>query len=204
MPEGQMFEMLCDQCFLAIPQVVPDKWPQKSFKRAVYYGSYENAALHILIYHFKYRGIKSLAYPLGELIARALEDAGIERLSATHRVVISYIPLSPIKERWRGYNQSRLLAEYVGQYFSFPVVPLLARPSLTPSQASLPRKEDRTHNILNAFTPLVDTMPHSVLLVDDVITSGSTLDAATLQLKKYGAAIVWVVTAAGVARHHQS
>ena len=115
--------------------------------------------------------------------------------------MITFIPLHPLKERWRGYNQSDLLAMFLGDYFSLPVLPLLARAWIAPAQASLERKEERKSNSKGAFSLMVSHTPTSIILVDDVLTSGATLQSAVMVLRKAGAQTIWGVTAAGAGRH---
>lgn len=198
---GESFEMLCSKCFLGVRQVAPDTHALAALKKVIYYGSYADGSLETLVHAFKYQRVKSLAIPLGEFMARALEDGGIEGFCQRYQPVITFIPLHPFKERWRGYNQSRLLALFLADYFSLPFLPLLKREWIAPAQASLDKKEHREKNIKGAFSLLVSRVPSHIIMVDDVVTSGATLKTAALLLRKAGANVIWGVTVAGVSRH---
>ena len=99
------------------------------------------------------------------------------------------VPLHPSKQRRRGFNQAELLAEALGEETGIPVRLLLKKTKKTRDQKSL-SKQQRKKNVSNAFC--VDKMaigkqlPESVLLLDDVSTTGSTLTACAKVLKAYG------------------
>lgn len=99
------------------------------------------------------------------------------------------VPLHPSKQRRRGFNQAELLAEALGKELDIPVRLLLRKQKRTKEQKKL-SKQQRKRNVSNAFC--VDTeemgsrIPESVLLLDDVSTTGSTLTACAKTLKAYG------------------
>lgn len=193
-----LYPFLCPECFLAIGEVAQKGITLKPFERVLCYGSYADPVLQSAIYHFKYRFVQELHIPLGELLIHTLTQGGIETLIKKGDFAFTYIPLAPIKERWRGFNQSQLLAEYVANYFGVPTASLLKRVWLTPSQASLKKEEWRKENIKNAFTlaGLKET-PQRVVVIDDVYTSGSTLKEAARTLKRAGIKTLWAATVAG-------
>ena len=110
-----------------------------------------------------------------------------------------FIPLFPLRERWRGFNQAQVLAEiFVAQAkANFPgkeffILKALKRIRQTKQQAKL-NKEDRIKNIKDAFT--INNQPSErVFLVDDVFTTGATLQEAARVLKEAGAKEVWALT----------
>lgn len=191
------FVSLCDACFLRVRERPYTFRRLRFVDRLVSYGSYRDPLCRDIIHRFKYQGARSLARPLSQLQARALEEAGVERFYHGEKPLFTFIPLHPLKERFRGYNQSRLLAEELGGYFFSPVLPLLKRTGIAPAQASLANHRDRKKNIKGSFANLVSRVPQRVILVDDVSTSGATLEEAAKCLKKAGAKIIWGVTAAG-------
>lgn len=99
------------------------------------------------------------------------------------------VPLHPSKQRSRGFNQAELLAVALGQETGLPVRRLLKKTKKTKDQKSLGRKE-RIKNLKNAFSAdvkeLGEDIPQSVLLVDDVSTTGSTLTACAFVLREQG------------------
>jgi ComF family protein len=145
-----------------------------------------------IIHALKYERRRSIAPPLGDLMrmtgARLLKDAD----------VVVPVPLHPRREYERGFNQADDLARHLG----LPVVPLLKRVVHTQSQIELP-KEQRLENVQNAFAfvPAPASrlqVPAVVVLVDDVSTTGATLDACARALKNAGVKEVRALTAARV------
>ena len=109
------------------------------------------------------------------------------------------IPLHEGKFKKRGYNQSKLLAEGLAKRFNASVIDCLKRVKPTKTQVGL-TKDERRKNIEQAFA-LQGTVSElqkyqQVFLIDDVVTSGATLQEAAKVLKKAGFAKVWGVTLA--------
>ncbi len=103
------------------------------------------------------------------------------------------VPLHPRKLKERGYNQSALLARHLGRLGRLPVVEgVLLRQKQTSPQARTCSLNERLNNVSGAFTCSNSTLRGvSVLLIDDVATSGATLNAAAAALKSGGASTVW-------------
>jgi len=103
------------------------------------------------------------------------------------------VPMHQKRLRERGYNQSSLLARELGKLNNLPVVDdCLTRRRHTPTQARTATVEERRSNIADAFTCRDDRLrDKQVLLIDDVATSGATLDACAAALKASGAASAW-------------
>ena len=122
------------------------------------------------------------------LLKRYLKDWKID--------VIGPIPLHKRKRRYRGFNQAELLAKPLGEFFGIPVIPDLLRKTVeTKAQKELDRKS-RQKNLKKAFKiGPYDVKLKRVLLVDDIFTTGSTIDAAASILKEAGAAEVYFLTA---------
>ena len=100
------------------------------------------------------------------------------------------VPLAPSRERQRGYNQARLLAAEVARRLDLPLdTGVLIRLRDTPPQTSLPRAR-RLQNVRGAFRALRKLSGARILLVDDVTTTGATIEAAARALRRRGA--VWV------------
>lgn len=118
------------------------------------------------------------------------QKAFIERMAPE---CIVPVPLHPSKQRLRGFNQAELLAEALGEELNLPVRLLLKKEKKTKEQKSLSRNQ-RIRNVKDAFRvdedAMGDRVPASVLLLDDVTTTGSTLSACAAVLKAYGVAKV--------------
>ncbi len=108
------------------------------------------------------------------------------------------VPLHRQRLRERGYNQSSLLAQGIGKLTSLPVVDdCLIRQRHALPQARTQTVEERRSNVADAFTCRDHGLKDKqVLLIDDVATSGATLDACAVALKAAGATSVWGLTLA--------
>ncbi|MCL5411808.1 MAG: ComF family protein [Patescibacteria group bacterium] len=145
-------------------------------------------ALHL----FKYRFVKELHAPLGNLLANYLQG----KLYQIDMVVP--VPLHQKRLNQREFNQALLLAQVVSQKFSLPLrSEVLIRKYPTSPQAEL-SKEKRVQNLKKAFLcPLAsEVRGKNVLLVDDVATTFTTLEECCATLKKAGAAKVWAAVLA--------
>jgi ComF family protein len=141
-----------------------------------------------LVHALKYRHQSALASPMGELMARCLEGE-IPPID-----VVVPVPLHPRRQRVRGYNQSLLLAREVSRRLeSLLVAKAVARRVNTPPQAKAAGAEARRRNVAGAFEGRPGALAgRRVLLVDDVTTTGATLDAcARVLLSEGGASCVW-------------
>jgi ComF family protein len=107
------------------------------------------------------------------------------------------VPLHRTRLRQRGYNQAELLARGLGQELGLPLAPgWLERPQAGQPQARTASREQRWHNTTGAFRARGEANASGVLLVDDVCTTGATLNACAGALKAAGATGVWGLTLA--------
>jgi ComF family protein len=145
-----------------------------------------------IIHSLKYEHRRSIAAPLGRL----MRECGAGLLRDADAVVP--VPLHPRREYQRGFNQAEDLASHLG----LPVVRMLNRVKHTHSQIELPR-EQRQQNVKDAFALRPDPCsllpdPCVVVLIDDVATTGATLEACAAVLKRSGVKEVRALTAARV------
>jgi ComF family protein len=147
-----------------------------------------------IIHELKYGRQIHLRHLVARWLHAALDD---ERLCGRRFDVIVPVPLHPARQRERGFNQASLLAELLSARTSIPVKPLLERTRYTTTQTALDRSE-RMENLHNAFRlrKNADVRGLRVLLVDDVLTTGSTLNECARVLKRAGALAVHTATAA--------
>lgn len=112
--------------------------------------------------------------------------------------VIQPIPLSNKKLNERGFNQAILIAKFFNQFLGFKIVDYLRRIKDTYPQAQLTSKLERFKNIQNIFTlrPGVNVNNKKIILIDDVVTSGSTVKEAAKVLKKGGVNKTYVLALA--------
>lgn len=146
--------------------------------------------LRTCIRSLKYQGNTRIAVPLGLLLAKAYQTSNIQA------DLIIPVPLHADRLRQRGYNQARLLAEVCAQAVSVPLnVSILQRRRATQAQAQL-RGHDRYSNVAGAFccqSPIATKSLENrrIVIIDDVSTTGATLEACAAPLLAAGASEVW-------------
>jgi ComF family protein len=169
----------------------PDK---ASWRGAVSASGYGPAAA-ACIYAFKYGRRREAGEAMARMMRRELGEA--LRPLRDRLTMVAPVPIHWRRRFWRGFNQSDLLAEAMAEELGLPCrLELLRRVRYTPRQALLPR-ERRADNVRGAFA-LSDNVSAGelsglgVLLVDDVVTTGSTIDACARALLDAGAREAWV------------
>ncbi len=189
-------EFVCDTCFSLIkinsaffcpvcrgrlPDMEKTCHPKSQFVLAPA-GEYNDPILQKIIQSFKYQGVESLAPILGEIIVRYIENCKLK----IENCVIVPIPLHKSRERQRGFNQAKLVAEFVAGHFGLPLVESLERIKKTEPQAKMKNKEERLKNISGCFkirNP--DSVKEkNIILIDDVFTTGDTINEAVKILKE--------------------
>jgi ComF family protein len=144
--------------------------------------------------NFKYGRQIHLRHLVAGWLLAAFDDP---RLRQRRFDAVVPVPLHPTRERERGFNQAALLAETVGGHAGVPVRPVLQRVRFTTTQTAFDRAE-RIQNLRHAFRLRgnADVRNLRVLLIDDVLTTGSTLSECARVLKENGANSVYAATAA--------
>lgn len=147
-----------------------------------------------IVLDFKYGRQVHLRHLLGRWLCAAVHD---ERIRGHHFDVIVPVPLHRTRERERGFNQAALLADLLSAKMSILAKPVLERVRYTTTQTAFDRAE-RMENLRNAFRlrKKADVRGLRVLLIDDVLTTGSTVSECARVLKGAGASSVHAVTAA--------
>ena len=166
--------MICGQCLRHEP----------SWDRLVMVGRY-NEPLSTLIHRFKFQRAFWLDRTLARLLLLAVFNAKREH-GLTLPDVILPVPLHHFRHWRRGYNQSDLIAYWLSKWLKIPCNNnLLKRTKHTPTQRGLTAKA-RRQNLKNAFAIKRKITYRRVALVDDVITTGSTLNEIAKLLRKHG------------------
>lgn len=152
---------------------------------------YEDDTLRTLIHNFKYEFLPILGKSLAPWLATCYT---INQMNAQ---IIVPVPLHKSRQKFRGYNQSAVLAEALASYINVPVdATTLLRIKKTKIQMTL-NASDRRRNVASAFRCHSDALAgKSVMLIDDVCTTGATLDACASALKKTGVSAVMALTLA--------
>ncbi|HEY7099921.1 MAG TPA: ComF family protein [Terriglobales bacterium] len=174
-----------------------------AFARALAYGSYEGG-LRELIHLLKYEQVRSASNVLGRMLGEVI--ATLEP-SFGPSVMVVPVPLHVRKMRQRGFNQSELITRAALKAWqptkSLAIMPhVIQRERETVSQIGLTRNQ-RRENIRGAFTVAVpeEVAGQEILLVDDVLTTGTTVSECARILRRAGAARVWVATVARTLKH---
>jgi competence protein ComFC len=176
MPFSSEYSMACGQCLKKKPP----------FSKVTNYGLYEGV-LAEAINQLKFHGVKRLSKPLGRLLL-SLDLPKIDGIVP--------VPLNVKRLSERGFNQSLLLARVVSKAIKVPLlIDILFKKKETPPQLGLSAKE-RQSNLKDAFEANGDIKVLRLLLVDDVMTTGTTVTECSRKLLKAGAKDVVVLTLA--------
>lgn len=184
--------MLCLHCISSLPETHFEHYSNNPIERkfygripvsaatAQYYFS-RDSILQRLVHQLKYKSNKELGYLLGILIGASLKRSGRFKADA-----LVPLPLFKSRERKRGYNQSHILCEGISRELQLPILKnIIIRPDHTETQTHKGRIE-RWKNIEGKFRlidPVAITGKH-ILLVDDVVTTGATLESCGSELLK--------------------
>jgi ComF family protein len=187
-------KLLCTECYVLIPRTTyhlekgnPVEqlfWGRCQIDRAAAFSFYNrDSRIRKLIHNLKYRGIQEIGIELGRIYGRIL--SGSEFLDGIE--VIIPVPLHISKKRTRGFNQSELISKGLSEVTGLPVdYSSLQRVTKTATQTRRSRYE-RWVNVEGIFTVIEpdEIRGKHILLVDDVITTGSTIESCANELLKY-------------------
>lgn len=199
---------LCERCDAALVRIAPPvcercgcpgPWPVRrcvecagrrlAFARARSALVYDSAA-RPLVSAWKERGRRDLAMTLAELVADVIAPPQVD--------AITFVPGDRERGRERGHVPAERLAAALASLWQLPLERLVARRRSAPRQASLPRAKRRA-NVRRAFAPCRPS-PSTVVLVDDVYTTGATVSACATELRRGGARRIEVVCLARAVR----
>lgn len=184
-------KLICTECYVLIPRtnyhletdnpVARIFWGRCRIEKAAAFSFYNrDSRIRHLIHNLKYKGIKEIGFELGKIYGFDLVNSDFTR----DIDIIIPVPLHPSKERIRGFNQSYLISLGISEATGIPVDSgLLGRVTSTATQTKKSRYE-RWKNVEGTF--MVEN-PDSIkgkhiLLVDDVITTGSTMESCAIEL----------------------
>jgi competence protein ComFC len=142
-----------------------------------------------MLHGLKYNFYHDLARTLVEVMA----VKALEHRTLFADAVVTFVPLSRKRERWRGFNQAKLLAQGVGRLRGLPVKQLLERKENRHSQVGLDR-QGRLTNLRNTISAAAGDLPPKVIVIDDVVTTGATLEECAAALKAGGVQRVYGYT----------
>ena len=197
----------CGRCARALAPALPDGYAcavcrarSPRFGRLdVLFDYRDSEAGRAWVLAFKHGGRADLARPLGAALGLRLREL---HGAALDGALLVPVPLHPLRHLERGYDQARLLAEQLALELALEVAPLLERRRATAVQGA-PGSPPRRANVEGAFRatgPLARLLrpprARRILLVDDVVTSGATLDACAGALARRGARAIDAVALA--------
>lgn len=142
-----------------------------------------------LIYKYKFQSETYLAEILGDLLCKTLLDSELLR----EHYVLTYVPMTKRAREKRGFNQSKLLCQYVSQFLDVPMVDCFEKRNATKEQVGL-SKEERLKNVKGAFA--MKEYAEQLIIVDDVITTGATVGELARIAKEQGIKKVAALVAA--------
>jgi ComF family protein len=197
--------IICTECYVLIPRtnyhleednpVARLFWGRCRIEKAAAFSFYnKDSRIRRLIHNLKYKGIKEIGYELGTIYGNTL--IGTDFIKDIDLIIP--VPLHPAKKRIRGFNQSDIIADGFSEATGLPVgTGILERAALSDTQTKKSRY-DRWMNVEGIFRvadPGQLTGKH-VLVLDDVITTGSTLESCAVELLKTEAVKVSVAAIA--------
>lgn len=156
-------------------------------------GSYDNSVLQLLIHKLKY----SYWSAAGSILPAVLAPLGPVLKQLPAGTVIVSVPLHPRRIKERGFNQAELIAKALGQMTGWPVRHFLKRQRYTRPQTQLNEKQ-RVVNLTDAFAVVNKTSgpPSAAILIDDVLTTGTTISECARVLRTINVKKVFACTLA--------
>lgn len=175
--------------------------PDFALKGVLVAGDFNDINLSKIIKLYKYNFIKKLSLPLGLFLTNflihqisinpILRDKKMNRGLNINDYLLIPVPLSKKRLRWRGFNQSELIAQEVNKNIGLEISSELRRIKHKTAQAKLNLTE-RKNNLKNCFCWSGENLENKkIIIIDDVCTTGSTLNEIALELKKHQAEEIW-------------
>ncbi len=186
-------KLICTECHVLIPRtdyhlqddnpVARLFWGRCRIEKAAAFSFYNrDSRIRHLIHNLKYKGIREIGSELGKIYGLILFSSGF-----TNDIdIIIPVPLHPRKERVRGFNQSALIAQGISEASGIPVDMVSLQRVASSSTQTRKSRYERWKNVEGTFhvTDPASVREKHILLVDDVITTGSTMESCVTELLK--------------------
>lgn len=190
-------EKFCDDCkaqfsFIKIRQ---HKNKNNRFDSLVSVFYYKDTAKRMML-RYKFHGKKNIHKIMSEYMLKEFE----ENYASINFDYITYVPMSVTEYMERGFNQTKLLAKDISEKTEIKCERLLRKMRKTEHQMNLSAKE-RALNLKDCFKPTKKIKGKTVLLVDDIKTTGTTLNECSKVLRKAGAKEIYCITFAIADEH---
>lgn len=190
--------LFCKRCAPAVQAPPPREFPLENGKTLLSYAPmYYRNGFRKTLHRYKFRGQWALSHPLGRLCAPQA------RLFPVDFDAVTYVPLSKVGKRRRGYDQSQRLAKSLALALGLPLLPALEKVRETDTQHQL-GKSKRQENVKGAYRAGPAAAGKTLLLVDDIVTTGATLRQCAQMLYDAGAAQVCALCAASAQKKEGS
>jgi ComF family protein len=197
--------LICTECYILIPRtgyhLEPENpveklfWGRCRIEKAAAFSFYNKGSrIRNLIHNLKYKGIRDVGYELGRIYGETLKNSDF-----TDDIdIIIPVPLHPSKKRVRGFNQSDIISQGLSEATGLPVNKLLLSRITVSSTQTKKSRYERWTNVEGIFSvaDVANLRGKHVLLVDDVITTGSTIESCASELLKTEGVRVSVVALA--------
>ncbi|OGF26019.1 hypothetical protein A2331_02190 [Candidatus Falkowbacteria bacterium RIFOXYB2_FULL_34_18] len=207
-------EWLCEPCFEKLSfyknqycpickqeglmgKFCPNCKPFYEIDRIFIAGNYKNIVIADLIKKLKFYSVKNIANILGEYLYVFIKkeikifDKNNHPSFPLKKTLIVPVPLSHKRYNFRTFNQSEEIAKFLAKKCKLPTSNNLIKIKHTKPQTKL-KRENRLKNIKNCFKWEGENLnKKNILLIDDVVTTGSTLNECARELKKHGAGKIW-------------
>ena len=213
---GDKGPILCPTCRARLPRLIPhcprcggkstlglfcpsclDIAKQYNFDGVISLSTYENSGLKPALHVLKYQGGQNIGVMLGKMLGRLLASHWRQTstdISKTIPIIIP-LPLHPRRERERGYNQSLLIAHGIALVTGWPINQGLKRLSYQSPSARLNYSQRQKQAKFFVYQG-TNITGKNVILVDDIITTGATVQATAKELKQTGAIKILIATVA--------
>ena len=146
--------------------------------------NYHDQFPRAIIHAFKYELITDLSLPCAQVIAEFLKK---QKITFNRDWLITYVPIHPHRETLRGFNQAKLVAQWLSEMLGLEMLDALEKTKQTRSQMKLGYNE-RVKNLKGVFKVKANIRDMKIILIDDVCTTGSTLIECSKVLRQAGAA----------------
>ena len=197
---GKEGSFICEKCKNEIFDIKQEK--TRYIDKLISISSYNNPIIKKAIHIFKYKLAKEISIPLGEIMAEKLKCIIPKEL--INRLILVPVPLNKRRLKYRGFNQSEILAKEISKHTKIPVISnILIRKINTIPQAELKNPKERKSNIKGAFEinknfsyPNFSFQKKIIILIDDVATTCATLNECAKTLKKLNPHQIWAMVIA--------
>ena len=191
LPPGPL--RICPACNAKLPRTEDGRRRKGNFFSECVSALYYEGDVREAIHRYKFGGVQAYASVFGELTASVI----YEQLEGEYDI-LSWVPLDPGRRRKRGYDQAELIAQDVGRRLRRECIPVLKKKRGVKAQSKTGKPEARKANIAGAYRVIDPAMVSGkrILLVDDIVTTGSTLSECAKTLLMAGAEEVRCATLA--------